>query len=73
LDDFTSTNEKEAANEVQVLVNILDQERVWRLKKDNEWNSFRTRVDEIADGTKWSAIFDGQPWWDDTRKPETNT
>jgi hypothetical protein len=73
LDDLTPSNEEEAANEVQVFVNILDQERIWRLKKDNEWNSFKSRVDEIADGTKWSATFGGQLWWDDTRKPEKNT
>jgi hypothetical protein len=73
LDDLTPKNEEEAANEVQVYVNILDQERVWRLKRDNEWNSFKSRVEEIADNTKWYATFNGQAWEDDSRKPEKNT
>jgi hypothetical protein len=73
LDDLTPKTEEEAANEVQVYVNILDQERVWNLKKDNEWNSFKSRVDEIADDVKWTATFDARPWIDNSRAPAKNT
>jgi hypothetical protein len=72
LDDLKTTEEDDT-NEVTVFVNVLDQERVWRLKKDNEWSSFKERVDEIADDVKWSAMFNGQIWEDDSRRPEKNT
>jgi hypothetical protein len=64
---------KENANDVTVFVNILDQERVWKLLKGNEWESFKSRVDEIADDVKWAATFDAQPWLDETRTPTKNT
>jgi hypothetical protein len=63
-------SQEPAANEVQVFVNIPEQEMVWRLKLDNEWNDFKARVDEIADDAKWFATFDGQIWENDSRKPD---
>jgi hypothetical protein len=34
---------------------------------------FKERVDEIANDVKWSAVFDGRIWEDDSRTPEKNT
>jgi hypothetical protein len=67
------TNTKDDTNEVTVFVSILDQERVWKLMRDKEWSSFKSKVDEIADDVKWTAIFDAQPWVDDSRAPTKNT
>jgi hypothetical protein len=64
---------EESSNETQVFVSILDQERLWKLSRGNEWNSFKSRMDEIADNTEWSASFDGQIWNDDSRIPSRNT
>jgi hypothetical protein len=43
------------------------------LKRAFEWSSFKELADEIADDVKWSAIFGGQIWEDDSRTPEKNT
>jgi hypothetical protein len=67
------TEEEDTQSEVTVFVNLLDRERVWKLKRGSEWNSFKERVGEIADDVKWSAIFHGQSWEDDSRTPEKNT
>jgi hypothetical protein len=71
--EIPKEEKEDSTNEVTVFVNILDQERVWKLKKDSEWSSFKSRVDEIADDVKWSVMFNGQIWDDDSRSPTKNT
>jgi hypothetical protein len=71
--DIPADTQEDNAAELTVFVNILDQERVWKLTKGCEWASFKARVDEVADGTKWSAIFNGQIWDNDSRTPQKNT
>jgi hypothetical protein len=71
--DDQETAQEPAANEVQVFVNILDQERVWRLKLDNDWYVFKAIVDAMADEWNWFATFNGQIWVDGSRCPEKKT
>jgi hypothetical protein len=68
----TIPEEEDAKSEVTVFVDLLNQTRVWKLKKGFEWKSFSERVNAIVD-TKWSATFDGQISEDDSRTPEKNT
>jgi hypothetical protein len=71
--EIPKEEEEDANGELMVSVNLLDQIRVWKSKTGFEWSSFKGRVDEIADGIKWSEVFGGKIWEDDSRTPEKNT
>jgi hypothetical protein len=69
----SSPEEEDSKSELTVFVNMLDQVRVWKLKKGFEWSSFRDHINEIADDINWTATFGGQICEDDSGTPEKNT